>query len=247
MFSILCARYNPIANRRTRSINKGVCSTEKAIDRMTVSNKYAESIKKCLVKWLLTGGLGFRASEDVIGNEVLFASNWRRADLLILSREFHALEIKGPADSVALLADQLADYHRVFDKVSVVTVKLHISSIRRIASRKTGIICCDGDEPLVIREATRTARLDKGELCRFLGKSELTSVLGIAATNLSTDELRGKLVSQATAKSIRQLAYNSVRHRYLPLFRSFLRDIGDSDFGEDDLRGLCGTADAIRT
>jgi len=215
-------------------------------DHFSDTGWQADAIKRRLVQWLLRGGYGFRPSLDAIGNEVLFSANWRRADLLILSDDFHALEIKGPADSLSLLADQLVDYHRVFDKVSVVTASIHLKNVRRIAPRKTGIICCDEDEPSEVRRPTRTSRLDKLDLCKFLSRNELASLLGGGMAGRSTDELRTKLADQNTTKYIRHVAHASVRKRYLPLFRSFLQDVGDSEFAVDDLRGLCGAIGAIR-
>jgi len=55
----------------------------------------AEYIKTRVIKWLLDGNLSFDITQDAIGAEVLFSDNRRSADLLILSQEFHALEIKG--------------------------------------------------------------------------------------------------------------------------------------------------------
>ena len=65
----------------------------------------AEYIKTRVIKWLLDGNLSFDASRDAIGAEVLFSANRRSADLLILSKEFHALEIKGYFDNPGKLKE----------------------------------------------------------------------------------------------------------------------------------------------
>ena len=100
----------------------------------------AEYIKTKVIKWLLDGNLAFNDSRDAIGAEVLFSANKRRADLLILSQEFHALEIKGDFDDPRKLEGQLDDYHKTFDKVSVVTSPKHLFRIYKIL-RITEIIC----------------------------------------------------------------------------------------------------------
>ncbi|HUT13342.1 MAG TPA: sce7726 family protein [Thermoguttaceae bacterium] len=205
----------------------------------------AEVIKRHVVRWLLDGGLKFRGSEDAIGNEVLFSCNWRRADLLILSKEFHALEIKSDADSLSRLADQLGDYHRVFERVSVVTTSKQVQGVRQSTATKTGIILFDGVQPEVVRQARLATRLDKLELTRFLDKAELVDILGRNWREMSTDELRHRVAHKYSINEIRRVAYAALRRRYRKLFQLFLRDVGDSQFGEDELRGLCGHVRAI--
>lgn len=205
----------------------------------------AEVIKHNLVRWLLVGGLGFQKTSDAIGNEVLFSRTWRRADLLLLSDEFHAIEIKSDADSLSRLTEQLPDYHRVFDKVSVATTRKQLRGIQRATAKKTGIILLEGDQPTVIRQAKTTKRLDKLELSRFLDKPTLVRMLGARVREMSVDELRYRVAKRFGSTEIRRVAYDALRQRYAKLFELFLRDIGDRDFGEDELRGLCGNVEAI--
>ncbi len=174
-----------------------------------------------------------------------FARKWRRADLLILSKEFHALEVKSDADSLSRLTDQLADYHRVFDRVSVVTTSKQLQGVRRSTATKTGIILFDGVQPEVVRQARPARRLDKHELTNFLNKAELVDILGRNCRELSTGELRHRVAHKYSISEIRRVAYGALQRRYRKLFELFLRDVGDSLFGEDELRGLCGRVRAI--
>lgn len=205
----------------------------------------AEIIKRDLIRWLLAGGMGFQKSEDAIGNEVLFSRNWRRADLLLLSEEFHAIEIKSDVDSLSRLTEQLIDYHRVFDKVSVVTTSKQLHGVQKSTTKKTGIILLDGDQPKIVRRAKLTKQLDKLELSRFLDKTTLIRMLGRGKRKMSTDELRHQIANRLNIKEIRRVAYEALRQRYRKLFELFLCDVGDRQFGEDELRGLCGIVDAI--
>jgi hypothetical protein len=70
-------------------------------------------------------------------------------------------------------------------------------------------------------------------------------MLGHGTREMSTDELRHRVAARLGIKEIRQTAYEALRKRYVRLFRLFLRDIGDLQFGEDELRGLCGIVDSI--
>lgn len=205
----------------------------------------AEHIKTRVIKWVLDGNLSFDASRDAIGAEVLFSANRRSADLVILSQEFHALEIKGYYDDPRKLQGQLDDYHKTFDKVSVITAPKHINRIYKIIKPYTGLIVFDGESFKVRRLAKRRKRLDKYCLLMFLRKNELKSLSKVKnSDSLSTDEIRRLIVSRLTIGEIHQAAYSSLRNRYYELFRLFMKDTGGNIIW-DELKGLCGRIDEL--
>ncbi len=202
--------------------------------------KKAEYIKTMLIKWLLEGNMSFNPSKDAIGAEVLFSANRRMADLLILSQEFHALEIKGDYDDLRKLEEQLDDYHKTFDKVSVITTSKHLNRIYKIVKPYTGLILFDGETFKVKRVAKLRKRLDKYFLLIFLRKNELTSLSKVKHSDrLSTDETRRLFAKRLTTKEIREVAYSSLKDRYGELFKLFLNDTGGNIIW-DELKGLCG-------
>lgn len=205
----------------------------------------AEYIKTRVIKWLLDSNLSFDASRDAIGAEVLFSSNRRSADLLILSQEFHALEIKGDYDDPRKLEEQLDDYHKTFDKVSVITTPKHLKRIYKIIRPYTGLILFDRETLKVKRLAKQRQRLDKYSLLMFLRKNELNRLSKTKnSDNLSTDEIRRLIVSRLTINEIRKTAYSSLRNRYCELFRIFMNDTGGNIIW-DELKGLCGRIDEL--
>ncbi len=205
----------------------------------------AEYIKTRVIKWLLDSNLSFDASQDAIGAEVLFSANRRRVDLLILSQKFHALEIKGYRDDPRKLEGQLDDYHKTFDKVSVITTPKHLSGITKIIKPHTGLILFDGDTFKVIRLAKQRKRLDKYSLLMFLSKNELNSLSKAKNSNdFSTDETRMLIAKRLSTKEIREAAYSSLKGRYGELFRLFLNDTGGNIIW-DELKGLCGRIDEL--
>jgi len=208
---------------------------------------YAEYIKARVIKWLLDGNLAFDDSRDAIGAEVLFSANRRSADLLILSQEFHALEIKGYYDDPRKLEGQLDDYHKTFDKVSVITTPKHLNRIYKIIKPYTGLILFDGETFKVkrLRLAKQRKRLDKYSLLMFLRKNELNSLSKVKnSDSLSTDEIRKLITGKLTISEIRKVAYSSLRKRYDELFRLFLNDTGGNVVW-DELKGLCGRIDEL--
>jgi len=205
----------------------------------------AEYIKTRVIKWLLDNNLSFDSSRDTIGAEVLFSANRRRVDLLILSQKFHALEIKGYRDDPRKLGGQLDDYHKTFDKVSVITTPKHLNGINKIIKPYTGLILFDGETFKVKRLARQRKRLDKYSLLMFLSKNELNSLSKVKDSNdLSTDEIRMLTAKRLSTKEIREAAYSSLKSRYDELFRLFLSDTGGNIIW-DELKGLCGKIDEL--
>lgn len=205
----------------------------------------AEYIKTRVIKWLLGGNLCFDGSRDAIGAEVLFSPNRRRVDLLILSQELHAIEIKGCYDDPRKLEEQLDDYHKTFDRVSVVTAPKHVNSIYKSIKPYTGLILFDARTFKIRRLAKLRKRLDKYSLLMFLQKNELNSLSKVKNSNtLSTDEIRRRIVKRVSVNKIREAAYSSLRKRYSELFRFFLKDTGGNIIW-DELKGLCGRIDEL--
>jgi len=205
----------------------------------------AEYIKTRVIRWLLDGNLAFDRSRDAIGAEVLFSANRRSADLLILSQELHALEIKGYYDDPRKLEGQLDDYHKTFDKVSVITTPKHLNEINKIIKPYTGLILFDGETFKVRRLARQRKRLDKYSLLMFLGKNELNSLSKVKNSNeLSTDEIRMLIAKRLSTKEIREAAYSFLKNRYLELFKLFMDDTGGNIIS-DELKGLCGRIDEL--
>lgn len=195
----------------------------------------ADRIKKTMIEWLLGGGLGFDKKTDAIGNEVLFSSNRRRADLLILGDHFHALEIKGDLDSLSKLQTQITDYCLVYDKVSVViTPKYKIAKVMEKTPESVGIILVNGKDVVVHRKAKSNSQLDKFELLKFLPKSILNSLLP-GKSRLYVDELRDEISKQLNVSKIREAAYQYLQTLYNESFQGFLRNVEKYQFLIDDI------------
>ena len=200
----------------------------------------AEKMKVGIIEWLLDGYLGFDVARDSIGLEVLFSRNRRRADMLIVLNEFHALEIKGDLDNLSKLPGQLNDYSNTFDKTSMVITTKHLKNTRQLLPRYTGIILFEKNSLRIIRKATLRKRLDKDSLLMFMGKVQLGTLLKIKnVAKYSTDELRFMASEKLSLLLIRREAYGFLRRKHKKRFGLFLRDTGSSGL-TDDLSSLYG-------
>lgn len=200
-----------------------------------------DGIKHRVVNWLLSGGMGFDKTKDAIGNEVLFSSVLRRADLLVFSGNLHALEIKSDSDNLTKLSEQLHDYCRSFDKVSVVTTPKHLPRIQKLLSRnrKIGIIIVrEKGNVEVVRDVMVNKKLDKQNLLMFLNKSQVAALIKTAPKTLSTDEIRKIAAKQCPLELIKKEAYNVLREKYERLFSRFVNEFKKFPFVPEDILDL---------
>lgn len=207
--------------------------------------KKAEEIKIDTIKWLLNGGLSFNRLRNAIGTEVLFSVNKRKADLLIISKYLHSLEIKSDFDNIKKLKEQLPDYYKTFDKVSIITTPKHLQRVKKIITLSTGLILYNNGKFIIERFATIRKRLNKISLLMFLNKNKLITEFNLKkAYNLSTHEIRIKISKKFTIKQIRKISYYALKKRYSKLFRLLLNDT-NGNIVRDELRGLSGKIEEI--
>ena len=200
-----------------------------------------DGIKHRVVNWLLSGGMGFDKTKDAIGNEVLFSSMLRRADLLVFSGNLHALEIKSDSDNLTKLSEQLHDYCRSFDKVSVVTTPKHLPRIQKILSRKRKvglIVVRETGNIEIVRDAIVNKKLDKQNLLMFLNKVQVAALAKTAPQTLATDEIRKIAAKQCSLKLIKKEAYNALRKKYERLFSRFVKEFEKYPFVPEEILHL---------
>ena len=234
----LCNSCNTIKTRwGVNSVNDDTTSQ----DRILYS---ADEQKRKLIQWLLNGGFSFDPQYDAIGNEVLFSQARRRADLLVLSDSFHAIEIKGDSDNLTKLPEQLADYRITFDKVSVATTPKHIRRVRKIIPASVGIILVEAPDIEIIRKASLNRRLDKNSLLMFLDKKNLLRLLTTKNRLLSVGEMRNMIAQKATTEMIRKVAYMRLHGIYSKLSQRFFSEIKGYPLLLDEIRSLSASVAA---
>jgi hypothetical protein len=200
----------------------------------------AEHVKIRLIEWLLQHDSAFEKRQKVIGVEVPFSPNRRKADVLVIGRDLHAFEIKGTRDRLDRLSSQLADYHRAFDRVTLVTTPNHLVRVRRKLKPSTGLLLILDADVLVVRKALRRSRLDKDSLLMFLRKREMANLLTMhGCRERSTDEVRRIAMRSLKLKQIRLAAIRRLRAQYGRLFDLFMKDKGTT-IHVDDLWSLTG-------
>lgn len=118
----------------------------------------AEEIKYSLMKYIKEE---FSTSE--IFFEVKYGYKRRVADVLFLTENSHAVEIKSQFDSLTKLYEQLKDYSENFDYVSVAIDVKFLGKLTYL-DKKIGIILVKDNMVIPIRKPKKQTRQNKREL-----------------------------------------------------------------------------------
>lgn len=78
-----------------------------------------------------------------------------RIDLAVVNGEMAGFEIKSDADNLGRLANQVPAFSRVFDRLSIVTTKKHLTASRRKVPAWWGIILFSADGKFAIKRSPK--------------------------------------------------------------------------------------------
>lgn len=147
----------------------------------------------------------------------------RRADLLLVEPECtHAIEIKSDVDNVYTLSEQLLDYRKCFNKVSVLISSKHKHVLTEL-DKNIGVFILENDVVKRYRQARMMKRLDKRIALDLLPTSTLQSLAGEKTPRVQSIS---KLSETLTYDTVNQLAYKAVKTKVSPVFSLFKLEKG---------------------
>lgn len=200
--------------------------------------KEADVIKVRLIRWLQH----HNDSDLVLGNEVLYSTRQRRADLLMIKNQLlYAFEIKSEKDKVDRLDEQLEDYLSTFDFVYLVSTQKIKRNLKQALPKNVGFISIDHNNICVQKKAKRIKRHNKRNLAEFLDRSTILKLLpskNIARTSIF--DLRDMLCQYVSGDIIHTKSVEKLYERYKRLYELFLFDTLENEVTVEDLRSLTG-------
>lgn len=175
-----------------------------------------------------------------IASEFPFDSGRRKADLLLSGASLHAFEIKSARDRLDSIGDQLSDYLKCFEAVSVVTEPGHLKTLRQQVPRSVGIIEVSEEGAKERRQAKLRSGLPKDAVATLLTRRDLERLHSTLSHNslgagkrIQTDQLRARVAEVLTREQLIALARERVYTRINERFRLFLRNRGVVTHAED--------------
>lgn len=129
----------------------------------------------------------------------LFVNNFTcRADLVMANGKLSAFEIKSKFDNLNRLPDQLENFTRYFEEVTVVCAEKHLNKVLQLANAEVGVwLIGDNGKLKIIRRAKRK-KLPKGVWLSHLPVDELKSLL--KNHDLPRSGIREILINRAESK-----------------------------------------------
>ncbi len=196
---------------------------------------YEDCLKVLLIDYLLD----VMPSDSLITCEMPFSDSKRRADVVCISDQTHAYEIKGEKDNLDSLIGQLKDYKSCFTSTSIVITEKHLIKAKRIVPKEFGIMLVLDKKIIPLRKASNIKRLDKLGLASFLDIKSLISLL----KNNNIYPIKKHFINSYYLKihACKKLSTNTIyeevilffRKKYLPRYKLFLKERGDVTHVED--------------
>ena len=199
----------------------------------------ANQLKIEFIKWLINK---YKKQDIVIGNEVLFSIQECRADIVVFrNNKMYAYEIKSDSDNFINIENQVEQYLTTFDYTYIIITKKHLKQIENLSQFNIGIVLYNNKQFKVLKKALISKQILKKNIVSFLHYKELQLLYKLPVSNkIPIHTYRNIIEKKCSSKSIQKLAYQTLKERYLKLYKLFLNDISKDYIMVDDLKTLTG-------
>jgi hypothetical protein len=150
--------------------------------------------------------------DTLILNELGILHGQTRVDVAVVNGILHGYEIKSESDNLLRLPNQIADYNKVFDRMTIVVQSNYLELVRTMIPKWWGIILITKKRDALFHRELRKGRLnpnvDSFALSHFLWRNEALEVLkerGLQKGYLSKprQELYEKICDSITLEEIK--------------------------------------------
>lgn len=148
-------------------------------------------------------------------DELGVAHGKNRADIAVLNGTIHGFEIKSSKDTLSRLPEQINEYSRCFEKVSIIAAPNHIEKLQAMLPTWCGLILATkGTKGAItfktIKRAQKNPNIEIYAMAHFLWRKEIIEILtqfGEDENNLklSREKLYRLLPESTTAKQLTEL------------------------------------------
>lgn len=152
--------------------------------------------------------------EHFIALEARYAHSERRADVLVVANHTHAYEIKSDFDKLNRLPEQLKDYKKTFDFVTVVTTKPHLQKVKKMLGKNDGLIIISDQGVDEIKIPKRNKRIERRNLVSMCSKAVLAHYLGVSYGALPLEVMRTKAVRKLPLSVLEEAFRSELKRRF---------------------------------
>lgn len=156
--------------------------------------------------------------------EARYAANDRRADVLVVSDHSHAYEIKSDVDRLDRLPEQLKDYRRTFDFLTVVTTQTHVTKVKKMLGKNDGLVVISDQGICEIKAPKRNKKIAKRNMVSMCSKPVLAKALNVACSTLPLEEIRTLAERKLRLVELRQATFQELKRRFKDKYDAFLEE-----------------------
>lgn len=156
--------------------------------------------------------------------EARYSATERRADVLVVSHFSHAFEIKSDVDRLDRLPEQLKDYRRTFDFVTVVTTPKHTQKVQKMLGRNDGLIVISSQEAREIKAPERNKKITKRNMISMCSKSVLSEILDMPYDSLPLEKIRILAEKTLPLAVLQQATLRELKRRFQDRYDAFLEE-----------------------
>lgn len=146
--------------------------------------------------------------ETKVVNEMGVLHGQSRIDVAVINGLLHGYEIKSESDNLIRLPSQIRDYSLVFDRMHIVTQRIHLEDVRNIVPKWWGIILVIKQKDTLKLQEIRKGRTNP-EICsialsNLLWKEEAISILKEKGLHKGYISKPRKVIYQRLSETIAQ-------------------------------------------
>lgn len=162
--------------------------------------------------------------EHFVALEARYAANGRRADVLVVSDQSHAYEIKSDVDRLGRLPEQLKDYRRTFDFLTVVTTPARACKVEKMLGENDGFIIISDQGVCEVKAPKSNKKLFKKNMISMCSKPVLAEALNVARGALAREKLCILAERKLTIAELRQVVLQELKRRFKARYNEFLEE-----------------------
>lgn len=160
--------------------------------------------------------------DTLIVNEMGVLHGQSRVDVAVVNGIIHGFEIKSECDSLYRLKNQMEDYNKVFDRMTIVAADAFVDRIKEIVPLWWGIVSVKNKQgtPVLrkLRKGRVNAKVDPLSLVHFLWKEEAIEILkqkGLHRGYLNKPKLKiyQQLVDNVPLSELKMLVNQIIKNR----------------------------------
>ena len=164
----------------------------------------------------------------VIGNEIMYGTSGKVADLVLLHNgNTYAIEVKSDSDSLARIDGQLQEYQKQFNYVVVVCGQKFVKKLSQVLPEGIGLCTILEDDTVKdIRKPKKQTKLDKQEMLFSIKTSYLMKLADFPTAGKNADEIRMPFEKKRIS-FVQKILYDYWLSKMKPIFDLYLSDYKD--------------------